>query len=558
MINRLRLTTGLVLFTYALGHLLNHAMGIASVRLMNQAQAVLLAPWQTLPGTFLLAGAALIHVAIALRSLYVRRNFRLKPWEAAQLILGLCIPFLLMDHVMGTAFATRALAANQDYWSVLVALWVVTPWEAALQGLALLVVWIHGCIGVRSWLRLRPAYPRLAPALGAGAVMLPTLALAGYVSAGLRAREEYGDPDFAALILEDANLTADVTARIDAATGIGLGAALGLLAAVLTARALRTLFARHLGVVRLTYGGVRVLPVKPGATVLEALRDAGIPHASVCGGRGRCSTCRVSVAKGLEDLPPPSEAERRVLARIGAPATVRLACQIRPTRDLAVTPLLPATATAADSYPLRPVSRRGEERDIAVLFADLRGFTRLADGKLPYDVVFVLNHYFAAMGHAIERAGGHVDKFLGDGVMALFGITAGPEAGCRQAVAAAADMLVQLDLLNAALSGELREPLAMGIGLHSGPAIVGEMGFGQAKGLTAIGDVVNTASRLESLTKDLAVPVILSETVAARAGLERTGFVAREVVLRGKAEPLAVWLVAAADALRPPPPPDRR
>src|SRR5205814_7500895 len=134
--------------------------------------------------------------------------------------------------------------------------------------------------------------------------------------------------------------------------------------------------------------------------------------------------------------------------------------------------------------------------------ADIRGFTALSEGRLPYDIVFVLNRYFAAMGRAVESAGGRVDKFIGDGVMALFGVSNTPEEGCRQALAAARLMSVRLVELNEALRAELNEPLRIGIGIHAGSVIVGEMGYGSATTITAIGDAVNTASRLESLCKE--------------------------------------------------------
>ncbi len=224
----------------------------------------------------------------------------------------------------------------------------------------------------------------------------------------------------------------------------------------------------------------------PGMSVLEASRAAGIPHASVCGGRGRCSTCRVRIGEGAEHLPPPAPDEARVLARIGGAAgKVRLACQLRPTRDLAVVPLLPASAGPRDVR-VQVDPGQGMEREIAVLFADLRAFTRMAEGRLAYDVVFGLNQYFAAMGQAIEGAGGRVDKFIGDGIMALFGIDLEPEAACRRALAGARAMAAALDRLNRQLEHDLREPLRMGIGLHVGHVILGEMGFGRATALTAI------------------------------------------------------------------------
>ena len=285
--------------------------------------------------------------------------------------------------------------------------------------------------------------------------------------------------------------------------------------------------------------------------MLEASRARGIPHASVCGGRGRCSTCRVRLGKGAAALPPPSSEERRVLARIKAPADVRLACQIRPSADLTVTPLMPADAgTPAVMSEMDP--RSGVEREMAVLFADLRGFTHFSEGRLPYDTVFVLNRYFAMMGEEIERAGGRVDKFIGDGIMALFGLNTGPEPAARAALAAARRMAEALGRLNLELAAELDEPLRMGIGLHLGHAIVGEMGHGRAVSLTAIGDTVNVASRLEALTKELGCQLIVSERLARRADIDLEDFPLHEVDLRGRAGRLAVRLIADAHQLPEP------
>src|SRR5262249_19328372 len=149
-----------------------------------------------------------------------------------------------------------------------------------------------------------------------------------------------------------------------------------------------------------------------------------------------------------------------------------------------VTPLLPATAGPVEAYRRLPQAHGGEQY-VAVLFADIRGFTSISEGRLPYDVVFLLNRYFRATGHAIEAAGGRLDKFIGDGVMALFGLDKEPEVACRQALDAAHRMGEALAELNEALSGDLDQPLRIGIGLHSGPTIVGEMGYARATHLTA-------------------------------------------------------------------------
>jgi adenylate cyclase len=216
-----------------------------------------------------------------------------------------------------------------------------------------------------------------------------------------------------------------------------------------------------------------------------------------------------------------------------------------------VTPLLPPLAQAQDAL-TRVDAAQGSEREIAVMFADIRGFTALSEGRLPYDVVFILNRYFAAMGRAVESAGGRVDKFVGDGVMALFGVEQDAATGCRAALAAARLMSERLVELNESLSAELTEPLRIGIGLHAGPAIVGEMGYGDASAITAIGDSVNTASRLEGLTKEYAAELVVSLEVIARAGLVLPDGRRDEIEIRGKREKLAVAVFQSAHELPEP------
>jgi adenylate cyclase len=250
----------------------------------------------------------------------------------------------------------------------------------------------------------------------------------------------------------------------------------------------------------------------------------------------------------IRGIDPPAEDELRVLRRIGATSNVRLACQLRPRGAIAVTPLLPPFAHAADGR-RRVDFAQGSEREIAILFADIRGFTALSEGRLPYDVVFFLNRYFAVMGRAVEAAGGRVDKFIGDGVMALFGVESGTRAGCREALAAARLMSERLPELNDSLRAELDRPLRIGIGIHCGPAIVGEMGYGNTAAITAIGDAVNTASRLESLTKNFACELVVSEETVSRAELDLSAFPQREIEIRGKREMLAVRTLASAAEL---------
>ena len=548
MIRRLRLGSGLVMLAYVTSHLINHSLGLVSVRVMDDALVRIYTVWASPLGTTALYGAFAIHYCLALWALWRRRSLRMSAGEAAQLILGFAIPFLLTQHVVSTRVADTWLGGNYGYYvTVLTTYRILNPWLGANQLIVLVVAWVHAMIGLRYSLALRPWYPQWQPYLFAAALLLPTFAILGVFEGGLQVLAMAKDPAFLAQLQADHPHASSPqnAALIEALTRwIRLGFLAALVGALL-ARVARWQWQRWRGIVRLTYPSGRIVEIVPGTSVLEASRLAGIPHASVCGGRGRCTTCRIRVGGDRSKLPPPSPDERKVLERIGAAPDVRLACQLRPLSHLAVTPLLPSTAAASDGF-RRPDYLHGMEKEIAILFADIRAFTRLSEQKLPYDVVFLLNRYFAEMGLAVEHAGGRIDKFIGDGIMALFGLDSGADRGCREALAAAKAMAGRLVELNRALEHDLAEPLRIGIGIHVGPAIVGEMGYGKAVSVTAVGDSVNTASRLETLTKSFGAQLVLSEALVARAGIDLDEVPRHEIEIRGRLERMRILALASA------------
>jgi adenylate cyclase len=547
VIRRLRLASGLVMLAYVTTHFVNHSLGLISVQAMDGALEHIYEYWASQLGAILLYGAFATHYSLALWALWLRRSLKMPFAEATQLVLGFSIPFFLTDHVLQTRVADTFYGAGVGYYSAVLQTYFVTnPLRGALQFAVLLIAWVHAMIGLWFWLRLKRWYPRWQPILYAFALLLPTLAILGALEAGRQVTAMAEDPAWVAQFTQDHPRPAPADAAfLDQLVVWVRYVFVAALLAVLAARTVRWYWQRRHGVVRLTYPSGRVVPIVRGVSVLEASRMAGIPHASVCGGRGRCSTCRIRVDGPPEAVLVPAPEEVKVLRRVGAAPDVRLACQLRPHGDLRVTPLLPATAQARDGFS-RPGYLHGAEREIAILFGDLRSFTQLSEKKLPYDLVFLLNRYFAETGHAVEAAGGHIDKFIGDGVMALFGLDSGVEAGCRQALAAARDMSARMESLNRALVHDIPEPLRIGIGIHTGPAIVGEMGYGSAVSVTAVGDSVNTASRIEGLTKTYGCELVISEAVALRAGIDVGDAPRHEIEIRGRVERLVVRTFAQA------------
>lgn len=546
MLRTIRLTSGLVLLAYVGTHLLNHAWGLASIEALDIGRDIFIAVWRSWPGIILLYGALLTHFALVLWTLFLRRTLRVKPWEAVQILLGLAVPFLLAEHVLGTRGVNIFFDVNDNYIYEILVLWVWAPEKGIWQVILLSVAWTHGCIGMHFWLKLKPWYPKSAPYLFAFGLLLPITSALGFVAAGREIKVLAENPIWLEDMLLEVNLPGEEAVEWVAYWKVTIWMILGaVLGFVLLARGVRWAIERQRGVVRLTYPSGKIVEIRPGITVLEASREANIPHASVCGGRGRCSTCRIRLGTGHEHTEPPNPEEQKVLRRVGVPDHVRLACQLRPTKDLEVTPLLPPNATPKDAY-RKPAHLQGSEREVAILFADIRKFTQFSENKLPYDVVFVLNRYFRAMGEVVNETGGELDKFIGDGVMALFGANTTPEEGCRRALESARRMSTALDELNESLRADLDEPLRIGIGIHLGMVIVGEMGFSNAVSFTAIGDAVNTASRLEQATKEHACQLIVSEDICKRAGVSLDQFPLHEIPIRGRSQPVEIRCIKKA------------
>lgn len=394
-----RLASGLVLMAFVVMHLTNLALNLFSIATANAGLEWLTDPWRSLPGAVLLYGSAAVHVVLVLRTLYLKRTLKMPAREAAQIVLGLLIPLLIAEHVVGARAYSTVTGVDIDYEFVVRALLIDTPLSGVRQVFALLAIWAHGCLGLHFWLRYRDWYPAAAPWLLIAAVLVPVLGLLGFADAGktllelpLPAPDASPERIAAAIATKQAILT------------MVYAAALGSVVFVLALRAVRHRRARR-NLVEVRYESGQVVRVPKGSSVLEASRIGGVPHYAVCGGKGRCSTCRIRVTAGVDDLPPPGPLERATLSRIHADQGIRLACQLRPASDLTVLPLLAADRERTLPAALRPATP-GREQEIVVLFCDIRSFTALTDHRLPYDIVFLLNRYFAIVGRAVEQSGG--------------------------------------------------------------------------------------------------------------------------------------------------------
>lgn len=510
--------TGMVLMSYVAAHLGNHALGLVSLAAAEAAREVVHAMWRSPPATLLLYGSLFAHLSLAFVAVWERHTLRMPAIEALRLVLGFALPLLLASHVAATRVAQEWFALDPSYARVVRALW--NPKAAALQ-LALMVgAWTHACIGVHLVYRARLGYQRRFHLWFALALLLPALAALGFVSMA----REIAWGAIAARAPTPAQRAA-FGAAADALVALHLAA----LAALLAARAWRARRERASTIV-LTYPD-RAIRVPRGWTVLEASRAHGIAHLSLCGGRARCSTCRVRVRGALQEPPDPDE--RRTLERLNAPPDVRLACQLRVRGDLDITPLFVPQVAAVDA---------GVERDVAVLFVDLRRWSGLAENHWPHDLVYMLDRYFAAVGSAVREAGGVPNQFIGDSVMAIFGLEVDLPTACRQAVDAARRIDERLIEWNERFAADFGQPVDFGMGLHAGRAAVAEVGHEGTTSLTAVGEVVNTASRLQEHSKVAGARLVMSLDSARLAGVAALGEPVR-VALRGRQEPLEVLCV---------------
>lgn len=552
-LRRARLLSGLTMLAFLVCHLSNHALALISIETAEYGRMWFSIVWLNPLSSIILYSAVLTHIILVLRSIYLKRSLRMPLREGLQIFLGLLIPFLIIDHAAGIRFARMLFDIDDGYNDVIRRLWIVSPMAGLKQSIALVLIWTHGCLGVYFWLRYRSWYKRIAPYLLTVAVLLPILALLGFSDAGRQMELDLpaDHPHSEAAMRSPTEVSARTPARqatieqITFSFRMAFGTAVAL---TFAARAFRGWRQRSRGF-EILYEGGGALRAPAGFSVLEASRLGGISHFSACGGKGRCSTCRVKILEAHGPLPEPGDIEKATLQRIHADSDVRLGCQLRPSGRVKVALLLSShqqNDIPASDEPIRP----GREEEIAVLFCDLRNFTSLSESRLPYDMVFLLNRYFTVVGQSVEQAGGRIDKFIGDGAMALFGLEVNAGAASADALKAAAYILRDIDKLNEELEKQFAVRLRVAIGIHAGPSIVGIMGYGAAKNLTAIGDTVNVASRLETAAKEFGASIVISEPAMVQTAHTLDALQSRTIPIRGRSSEMKVFLISEEESKR--------
>src|SRR5260370_1353246 len=305
------------MFSYIFSHFFNHALGNFSYDTMEAWLRFHVWWWRIPIVNFTLSAAAATHLSLGLWALYQRRHFRETGIEINEVVFGLSIRLLIASHLGIMRLGGLLYGRDQPHYAgVLFAYWVNRPYMIGVQFVLLTVAWTHACIGLYFWLRLKPFFRWAAPFLLAIAVLLPPLAMTGTHRGGHEVTERALQPQWRnehikTTPLAQRALIEDITLfyfPIFYVSAIVL---------VFVARGVRALLEGRRGTITVSYPNRRVR-VPKGLSVLEASLRFNVPHASVCGARARCSTCRVPIVSDRSALPPPSGREAFVLPRVGA------------------------------------------------------------------------------------------------------------------------------------------------------------------------------------------------------------------------------------------------
>ena len=547
LIRRARMYSGLVIFLYVTVHLVNHSTGLISLEAMEGLRQRVSAFNRHIIVTVILYTALLVHALLGFQHLLTRRSFKMSAKDWIQLVTSFILPLALLPHMLASSYAPRFKDAQANYKLVLDG--TLEDGGIYFMGLFVIFVWVHGIIGITSMVKFHPVYQKYKNALLVISWLLPILAVLGAFTASKELATGIENNKISmAQVYAASNIGKDLEAELMQTSDMLMLNYLYVLLAVtlfvFVVHQLRKAFRK----IKITYPNGKEVRVTEGTSILEASREHRIGHVSMCGGRGRCSTCRVRVMSDLEALPPRNGIERVVAERLSLQDNVRLACQLRPTSSLEVRPLVNApieNLTTEDRESLC-----GREEEIVVMFVDLRGFTAISEKLLPYDTVYLLNQYFKIAGEAIVQSGGRIDKFIGDGIMALFTDGVGVEENSKNALLAAGKLAEGLKELSSDTTSDFGSDLKFGIGIHAGTSVVGAMGYGENITDTAIGDCVNVASRLEQLTKEEECQLIITSDLYQRSGLPVQASFEKNVTVKGKSEAFKISAFKDASALQ--------
>ena len=259
----------------------------------------------------------------------------------------------------------------------------------------------------------------------------------------------------------------------------------------------------------------KIVYASPDSTILEAMHKANINHVHVCGGNARCTTCRVYIMDGLSNCLPRNEKEKHLADKLGFPEDIRLACQTKITGNITIRrPVVDDLdiEIVLKQFGDEPGSKLGQEKHLAILFTDIENYTEFAESLPAYDVVHVLNRYYQIMNEIIVQHKGVISDVAGDGILALFGAIEDSKNPVLGAINAVNDMNAALPRCNKYLNQMYDRSFGIRAGINFGKVIVGNFDTGMMSKISAIGDAVNFASRIETANKDFGTKLLISQS----------------------------------------------
>jgi len=283
----------------------------------------------------------------------------------------------------------------------------------------------------------------------------------------------------------------------------------------------------------------------PEKTLLEIASEADIEMVSACGGNAICSTCKVEIIEGLDELEPRSPEELRIAERLKWGDNIRLGCATR----------FKSCGTVVIKRLIKPPGERKAEkrrlkqdglgviRSLAVLFVDLKGFTPLSESIPAFDLVYILNRYFTSLKEEIVKNNGTINLWVGDEMSCVFGINEMKHSSyCEDAIQTAISIKKRIKILSEALKKEFSVEIEVGIGIHYGPAVVGNIGPIDDLRFGLVGDAVNIASRIERKTRELDCDVLITKNVRDNLSESESLFPQEHLVsLKGVSNEMAVY-----------------
>ncbi len=563
IIVNLRIFTGIVLFVYVFMHLLNHSFNLVSIETAEYIRKEFFRIiWQSSVGLFLLYFSLIVHLILGFYSVILKKNFKLKIKDWLQIILPILALLMLIQHIAASIVITKLYPGDENYPLVFAAI-LATPDEIFLTTilftLMTIFIWFHGVIGIKSYLKHKAEhnkkfklYLKFENFFNLFYWIFPILSILGFL-AGLKEMyfiayvnslekiQNYFISVLTKYIPQEAFPTV-----IQIKPFVMNYYPIFVLSLILLV-IINIIRAKYFGSIEIIYPGKKSVFISKGTTILEASRIGKIPHQSVCGGRGRCTTCRIKISSYEGYLNKPNAYEIKAIKRAGLDNKIRLACQLRPTNTLSVIPLLSPSYSSENLRTFSSIS--GKEQETVILFVDLREFTKLSEKKLPYDVVYILNKYYEVCGKIIENNGGRLDKFIGDGIMAIFDLNENIIINSKNSILAASKISSSMKKLNLEIKYEFSQTIKFGIGIHAGNTIMGMMGYGKNISETVVGDNVNIASRLEGLSKKFKCELVISRYVAERAKINTTNSILKEVNIKGRKNKLEIFTFKNASEL---------